>query len=251
MKVKRRGSDQVAYRTMDQPTYDKLVEGFKKFPAEGNYKKVASLAGVDWRTAKRFYTGEGTKPIDPWRPIRLVIADEEAARAEKRAKQEASLAEERERLAEEAEKARKLEEEAGMIDQAALRTLRKDTLAGLVACSALTDGITLLAKRIGQQLAAGVDAKGVPLDLDVGKTIRVMRDYSLTVGRLAQVVDVIASMERVKQGLPTAIMGIDIAHVTLEDAEREVAFAQEALGRARDLGLVIERADETDAKTKH
>lgn len=240
----------MAYRTMDPETYAKMLEGFRKFPAEGNYQKVAALAGVKWRTAKRYYLGEGAKGCAPFRPIRDVLAQEETEREAKRIEHEASLAAERERLSKESENARRLVEEAEQIDAASLRTLRKGTLAGLVSCAALTDGITLLAKRVGTQLAAGVDAKGKPLDIDVNQTIRVMRDYSLTVGRLAQVVDVISSMERLKKNLPTAIMGIDIAHVTLEDAEREVAFAQEALGRARDLGLVVSK-DDAPPDTKH
>ncbi len=237
----------MACRKMDQATYDKLVEGFTLFPNQ--FKAAAKHAGVEWRLARRFYTGEGARGIAPWVPIRDVIIELEKTRMASRVAQDAALADERERLAEEAEKARKLEEEAGMIDQAALRTLRKDTLAGLVACSALTDGITLLAKRVGAQLASGTDALGKPLHIDVGSTIKVMRDYSLTVGRLAAVVDVIASMKRVEQGLPTAIMGIDIAHVTLEDAEREVSFAQDALKRARELGLVI--SPDTPPGSKH
>lgn len=223
----------------DKDIYDKLVEGFTKFP--GNYAKAAIWAGVEVRTAKRYFHGTGkTGARWPWfKPIEEVIREkEEAARIEAQRREEV-LSAERDRLAEEAKKARALEEEAKSIDDMALRALRKDTLAGLVACATLTDGIQKLAIRIGNQLATGVDAQGNALNIDVSKALRTMRDYSLTVGRLGQIVEVIASMERVKNNLPTAIVGIDVSHVTLEDAEREVAFAEKALKRARELGLTV------------
>lgn len=229
----------------DQRVYDKLVEGFTKYPHSAPL--AAAHAAVDVRTARRYFTGTSTKTGRAWgafKPIaELIKENEEAARIERQRKEEA-LSAERERLAKESERARALEEEAKNIDEMSLRALRKDALSGLVACAAMTDGIQKLAVRIGTQLATGVDAAGKPLNIDVSKALRTMRDYSLTVGRLGQIVETIASMERVKNNLPTAIVGIDVSHVTLEDAEREVEFAKGALERARELGLIVHEGGE-------
>lgn len=234
----------MATASFNPELYAKLVEGFRKYP--NNYRQAGLFAGVTDRTAKRYFLGqskdgerwEGFKPI-----AELIKENEEAARIERQRKEEA-LSAERDRLAKEAEKARALEEEAKTIDEMAVRALRKDTLAGLVACAAITDGIQKLAVRIGNQLATGVDAQGKPLNIDVSKALRTMRDYSLTVGRLGAIVETIQAMERVKNNLPTAIVGIDVSHVTLEDAEREVEFAQGALQRARELGLIVHEGGE-------
>lgn len=220
-----------------QEKYDKMLESFRVYP--DNLKRAADRAGVKWETARRFLNGSKQPLPNGWRPIREVLAEESAAKERTRAAQAAAQEAERNRLAKEAEEARRLEEEAKLVDQASLRTLRKTTLGGLAALAAMNEGITLLAQRVGALLKSGVDAKGNPLDIPPAAALRVLRDYSLTVGRLGAVVDVIASMERVKAGLPTAIMGIDVAHVTLEDAEREVEFAKGALERARELGLVV------------
>jgi hypothetical protein len=225
------------YRPLDRETYDKLLESFRNYP--GEIDRAAKFSGVDWRTAKRAWAGPPRKKLAWFRVIKDVLADEKAEAERLRAQQDAALTAERERIAKEAEDARRLEEEARMVDEASLRTLRKDALAGLVACAALTDGIGKLAKRIGDQLSTGVDKNGKPLDIEVGSTLKILRDYSLTVGRLGHIVDTIASMQRVKEGLPTAVMGINVAHITLEDAEREVEFAKGALERARELGLVV------------
>lgn len=225
---------------VDRAIYDKLVEGFTKFP--GCYKRAGTFAGVNQRTAKRYYVGLGkTGKALPqgFKPIAEVIGENEERARIDRLTREDTLTAERQRLAEEADKARKLEEEAKNIDEVSLRALRKGTLSGLVACAAMSDGLQKLAVRIGNQLATGTDAQGNPLNIDVSKALRTMRDYSLTVGRLGQIVDTVAAMERVKNNLPTAIVGIDVSHVTLEDAEREVEFAQGALKRAKELGLVV------------
>ena len=225
---------------MTQDKYDKMLESFRIYP--GNLQRAADYAGVKWETAKRFYNGPapgGHALPNGWRPIREVLADEGAARAKAREDQEAALAKERERLSKEAEDARRMEEEAKAVDAASLRALRKTTLGGLASLAALTDGITLLARRVGTLLQTGTDAQGKPLDIKPSEALRILQAYSLTVGRLGSVVDTLQAMERVKQGLPTAIMGIDVAHVTLEDAEREVEFAKGALARAKELGLIV------------
>lgn len=221
-----------------QETYDKLAESYRKYP--GAIDRAAKYAGVNYKTAKRAWDQGWTRaPSNQFKTIKDLLRDEEQAAQEARSAQEAAATVERERLAREAERARQLEEEAKQVDEASLRALRKDTLAGLVACASLTEGVSMLAKRVNEQLKAGVDKNGNPLDIDATKTLRILRDYALTVGRLGAIVETVHGMERVKQGLPTAIMGIDVAHVTLEDAEREVEFAQKALTRAKELGIVV------------
>ncbi len=229
---------------INQQTYDLMKESFKRAP--DNIAHAAKSAGVKWATAKRFYLGTGTRPFLPTQPpIKALLAEEHAQRVAQDLANVAALVADRERLAKEAEKARALEEEAATVDQAALRTLRKTTLGGLVALAGMTNGINKLAIRVGEQLANGVDSLGKPSHIDPATTIKILRDYSMTVGRLAQVVDVITSMKRVEQGLPTAIMGIDVSHITLEDAEREVEFAKNAITRAKELGLIVHDGGKT------
>jgi hypothetical protein len=219
-------------RAITRELYAEAVAWFRAHPADST--GCARAIGVHYKTALRLWKGPQNK-IWPWaRPIQEVLHEEmrrEMAEREK-AEEERRLA-----IAKEAERARKIEHDTIQFEEHALGVARADVLHGLAAINQLTRGVGKLAKEVNAQLEAGVDSEGRPLRIDVGKCLGVIRSYTTSVKGLTQAAETLVQLGRLQRQLPTTIVGLDVASVTIEQAEREVAFANRALERAKLLGL--------------
>jgi hypothetical protein len=109
----------------------------------------------------------------------------------------------------------------------------------LAAVGRLTRGINKLTEDVSSTLERGVDARGNPLKLDVGKCLNLIRSYTSSVRGLTQATETLVNLGRVQRDLPTTIVGLEVQSITLEDAQREVNFAERALQRAKALGLGV------------
>jgi hypothetical protein len=220
-------------RAMTKELYDRAVEYFRSHP--GDSAGCARHIGVHYRTARKMWTQDSE--MWPWmKGIEKVLAEEKSL--------EISASEQREqdRLAEiheETEKARKIEQEARMFEERALSVARADILQGLAAVGRLTRGINKLTEDVSSTLERGVDARGNPLKLDVGKCLNLIRSYTSSVRGLTQATETLVNLGRVQRDLPTTIVGLEVQSITLEDAQREVNFAERALQRAKALGLGV------------
>ncbi len=227
-------------RSLDQATFDKLVEAYRERP--GAYTFAARHAQVCVETARRAWVGP---PFKMWAWGKQLIPDileqeKELALLKKRRSQDDRK--ERElaaKLSQETDEARRLEEEARKVSEATIRAARQTVLMGYTGLARVTEGINKLAERVGGQLSRGTDAQGNPINLDAMEALRILQRYAQSVNTLTNALDTLTAMERVKQNLPTAIMGIDISNITLADAERELETARSAVARAQELGLVV------------
>ena len=227
-------------RSIDKKVFDDLMNAFRERP--GNAPFAARVAGVSPVFARKAWRGD----IQMW-PVfgglsiqeHLELEAENAALARK--KQTATEEQIRTgiRLQVEADKARELEDEARKVNEATIRAARSVVLHGYTGLARVTEGINKLAERVGGQLARGTDHLGNPIVIDAMEALKILQRYAQSVNTLTNALDTLTAMERVKQNLPTAILGIDIQNITLEDAERELETAKDAVSRAKDLGLVV------------
>lgn len=222
-------------RAITHELYTQAVDYYREHP--GDTTGCAKHCGVHYRTALRWWKGPGSK-LWSWasEPIRDRLARESVERERK-------LAEEDERkrvdFAREAERARKLEEDASKFEDQAIQVARADVLHGLAALGSLTKGVMVLARRINEQLERGTDAEGRPLDLNVHACLRVLKDFSQATRGLTDAADMLIKLARVQRDLPATIVGLELAGMTVEDAEREVELATRSVARAKELGLSL------------
>lgn len=221
-------------RVMTKELWEKLESYFRGAP--GDHLGAAKVLGIDYRTAKRAWQGP------PWKqshwtqtPLREKFAAEEAERRRIQAEAEAAN---RNHQLEELERAKKLAAEAQQVDEAITRLARNDVMGGLRALAQVREGIEILCKRIGEELARGVDAQGKPIPVDPIRALKLVAGFSHSTKQLVDAAATLANLERVKQNLPTAILGLEVTNMSLEDVEREVELAQVALGQAKQMGLV-------------
>jgi hypothetical protein len=215
-------------RAMTPEIYAAALAAFREQP--GQYNHAARMAGIDQRTASRLWNGP---PYTQWpwaKPIAGVLADENRAELEERTAAEAQLREEAD-----AEQRRlgEVAREAAKLDEGILRTARSTVLRGLAALSRVAVGADKLAERIGEELARGTDAKGNPLNISPRDGLRIIKDFSAaTKGLLSAFAD-LKDIDRLNNGQPTAILGVSVEHVTLEQLEREFSIAEVARNEAR------------------
>lgn len=214
--------------------YSKLETYFRENP--GDYTGAARLCGCDPRTAKRAWSGPAWTAYAWAVPLRDVI-EGEAAKAQ--AEHEAIAAQARKEMQEKAERARKLREEAEQMDDQMQRAAKTAALRGLASLLSISDGVSKLAKRVGEELGRGTDAQGNALKLPPEEAMRILNRYAQSTKQLVDATEALLTMDRLKEGLPTEIMGISVEGVSIEDAEREVAQAARALEKARKLGLTV------------
>jgi hypothetical protein len=235
----------MAARPLTPELYEQLKNYFRTHP--GDHQGAARATGIDWRFARRAYRGPPWK-VWPWAPpIQAVLAEEEQRAA--RAKHDLEI-QRRAALADTAQRQRELEAEANQVEENILRVARNDVLGGLVTFAKLVNGIGKLAERVNTALERGAVAQRdpatgaiveVPLNLDVLDALKVMGRFSLSARALIGAADTVLTMQRLRGGLPTSIVGVELANVSLEDAEREVELAKHALERAKELGLVVHK----------
>jgi len=184
--------------------YEAAVRSYQDDP--GNVAECARRTGLTRPTCKRLWEGpilqtdpEGIRPI---RQYIRELADEKRARAVQ-AQVEAEAA-----ARAEAERRKKIAVEAEQIDESTLRMARSNALGALGALAHLVPGITELAKRISRQLVAGVNAQGQPVEVDPLKALRTIKAFSESTKDLVAAAKTLAEIERVKEGLPSTVIGV-------------------------------------------
>jgi len=232
-------------RALTQNLYKDFINYYRAHP--GDFTGAHKHLKVTYTFAKRVYLGP-PYTIWPWaEPIKQVLSRE--AEDSLTAKHDAEV-ERRSELAALAAKQRANEQEANTIEENILRVARNDVLGGLVGFAKIVSGIGKLAERVNHMLEAGIvyrkDPKTgltieMPLELDPAEAIKVMGRFSLSARALVSAADTVLTMQRLRGGLPTSIIGVELASATIEDAEKEVALAQHALSRARELGLIVHK----------
>ncbi len=234
-------------RPLTKEQYDRAIDFFRGQP--GAIAACARFMGIDPATAGRLWRGPTSKTT-PWQiPAREVFAGEKVAQ-EKRADEERQR--EQRELIRAQEQAAALKAELTKVDEAILRVGRSNVLGALGGLSRVTRGIDMLAKRIGDQLEKGVDATGKAIpDLTLTELMKVMTQFSQSTRSLTEAARIVVEIDRLRHNLPTTIVGIDVAAVTVGDAAREVELASENLKRARALGFVVDRAADSAPDQKH
>lgn len=215
-------------------TYNKLVESFRKKP--GNITQAAQFAGCKWETAKRAWAGPAWRFRPDMPPIRAFLEGEDKLQREAREAEEA-------RAAAEVEAARRrkeeLRQEAQKAEENILRLARSTTLQGIGGLAQMAKGVGLLSKRIGDQLETGLDAQGNPLNIDPLNAINLIRQFGTTLNRFTDAAQALIAIERLREGLPTDLVGVTVTHdVTLGQVEESLGDAARALDRARRLELI-------------
>lgn len=216
--------------------YQKLEEFYRKDP--GDWIGAAKAVNVDRRTSRRAWMGPIWKQGDlagiPCIRERFGLEDQQR-RAQQASVEQAT----RQRHIEELEKAQKLEEEAKAIDQAVLRLARNDVLGGLRSLGQMREGIEKLCIRVGKELERGTDAAGNPIPVDPIRTMKIVASFAHASKQLVEAANVLHGIDRLDKKLPTAILGLEVSNITLEDAEREIELAGVALRKAKEMGLVV------------
>ncbi len=208
--------------------YAAALAAFREQP--GQYNHAGRSAGIDERTAKRLWEGP---PYTQWkwaRPIKEVLAEESRRDLEHRTAAEAAQREEAE-----AEQRRlgELAREAAKLDEGILRTARGTVLRGLAALSRVSVGADKLAERVGEELARGTDSQGKPLNISARDALRIIKDFSAATKGLLSAFQDLKNIDRLSNNQPTAILGVQMEGLTLEQLEREFSIATVARGEAR------------------
>lgn len=173
----------------------------------------------------------------PWAlPIQALLVEEERSREARKAEEQALLLA---KIEEEKKRAEQVAAEAKQWDETILRLCRNDVMKGLGFLAKTTQGIDKLCERLCEQLIRGTDSQGKPFDLPAGQVLQLIQRYSTSVKALSDAASALVAIERVKANLPTAIVALDVATITVEDAMREVEIAQHAVDRAKRLGLSV------------
>lgn len=216
-------------RPITPEIYAAAMAFFRRNP--GNHTGAAQHLGLDRRTALRLW--EGPAYVNwPWaRPISVALREEqEKANAQALAAEEEAH---RAMLAEQ-EKARRIAREAADIDDNILRLSRNNMLHALASAAKVASGMSKLAERVGDQLVRGTDSKGNVLpDMSPREFMRVLKDFAGSQKVLIEAAQVLQEIERLKGGLPTQIVGLELADMTDADIDRELSLAQYAVIEAR------------------
>jgi hypothetical protein len=213
-------------RIFTQDDYNTLVSAFRKVP--GNISGASRLAGVAPKTARRGWN-EGW-PERHQKPIRVVLEEE--------------AAEVRKRLEEAAERERKLEER-----ERALRPLvdgERERLGAIArreewskACAASRHNAQAMLVSIGKLLNTALAKVGslredlLKQELSPLQWVRLTRDLITSGRQVAEALHLTLQTEHLALGQPTDIVGLAPMAMTLDEAQKEIAAAQNALDRAR------------------
>jgi hypothetical protein len=230
-------------KALTREKYEEVVRCFRNTP--GRFIPTARAANIDKRTAKRLWFGPPPN-YAPWAtPIRdrLQAEEEEArqAKAAEAARVKAAIDTSTERQAKQAKEARE-------VDDNIMRAARGAALAAITAHVRLSKAMDLLATRAADQLSRGVDAKGNPIELDVKESLGILRRYDLNARDVVSVAKTVIILGRLREDKPTAILGVDMqGDLTLDEIQREVELAQEAVERAKELGLTVLEGGKTGA----
>lgn len=213
-------------KVISRAEYEQAIAYFREHP--GDSAGCAKHMGWHYRTARKMWTRDSK--LWPWmRAIETVLAEEKALELTEQEEQEQ---EQRLSAQREVEKAERIAEQALRFEEQALGAARADVAMGLASLAKLTKGINTLVEKVGHQLESGVDHRGKPINVDVGKALGYIRAYTTSVKGLVGATETLVNLGRVQRNLPTAIVGLEARSLTLEQAKHEVEQAQRAVRRA-------------------
>ncbi len=239
MSVARRGqSFACPMPNLPRHHYDEAVRYYREHP--GDVMGCAKACGVDWRTASRWWKGPQRKGT-PWAvPIRDALALERQRAEDAKSEREAAL---RAELIEQQAKRKAAEDDAEKLNEGVLKLARSDVLSALGGLARLSQGINELATRVNKMLAEGVDAQGNPLNIAPEAALRILQRYASATKGLVEASSVLLGIDQLRQGLPTSIVGIDVANVSLEEAVAHHALAGAMIEDAKRLGILPSHVD--------
>lgn len=228
----------MTFRKLGQAHWEAAVEYYRERP--GDVMGCARAVGINWRTASKWWKGPVSK-LTPWASvIRDYLALDKQRAEQSRLDREAAL---RAEVIEQQGKRKAAEEEAEKLNEGVLKLSRSDVLHALGGLARLGSGINELAMRVNKMLAEGVDASGKPLDIDPESALRIIQRYAQATRGLVEAANVLVGIDRTKAGLPTSIVGIDVAHVSLEEAVAQHELAGAMIEDAKRLGMLPSSVD--------
>jgi hypothetical protein len=222
-----------------------LVEAYRARP--GRYGPAAKAAGVNERTAKRYWeTGFPAAPDIRAKPIAAVIAEEqEFARSrmvELQRSVDTLVAELEAKRRQEVQAKAQLDVSDTRVQEAQLIRMARGATTGLLVT--LTN-LSKSAARVGVRVAKNLDRlANDPADMSRGEMVDMVRTVQALTGALRSANDAgrqAMDMERMLLGEPTSIVAhVHLTDVTVEEAERRIQAGMRALQRAKEKGLVVE-----------
>jgi hypothetical protein len=214
-------------------TYNLLVASYRAKP--GNHSAAALSASCDPRTAKRAW--ERGWPSLQYRAISDMVAEEMAAA---RKLLTDHIGRERLRILNDSKELTLEEERKLAVDQRVregrMAQAARDNALGLmgILTNLLRSSIEL-SRRVGEKLAEGK----LETTTEVAAAVRLLaRELPRAVLAANEAGKTALEIERIRLGLPSAIVGIDV-RMTADRAVETIVRAQGILSRARELGLAM------------
>jgi hypothetical protein len=215
--------------------YEALVAAYRENP--GAHSHAASTVGCDRRTAKRGWeegwqrsVGHG-RPALPWaRPIRDVIADEQAE-----ARRRLAAIEEREHEVVERERALRVHIDREKVRQEAVQR-RTEWAAATQEARRNAHGV---ARVVGELLPVVLrKVEGLKADLDAAeltpaKAVHMARELTQAARMANEALHLALQTEHLAVGAPTEIVGVHDMAMTVEEAVRTIIDGRASLERAR------------------
>lgn len=231
----------VSFRQLTEEQYHEALQYYREHP--GDVPGCARAIGIDPRTARRWWKGPqrtGPNGVPGATPAIQVLALEKRRAEENRHERELAL---RAEVIEQQAKRKLAEDEAEKLNEGVLKLARSDVLSALGGLARLSSGINKLAERVNKLLEEGKDAMGNVMHIDPSEALRIMQRYAVATKGMVEAANVLIGIERTKVGLPTSIVGIDVANVSLEEALEQHALAGEMIESAKRLGMLPGHVD--------
>lgn len=249
---RRKGHDSIISRTI----YDKLLEHFREFP--GAKAAAARSAGVSRATGSRAW--DLGWPDRQLPAIKDVIQEEMIlARSRRASAMEIGAAAFAQSPAGSsipsgpgaADMIRSIAKDDATAARAQEGQMVKLSRANTIALMSATARLTSAAIDKAKDLEGKLRTNEVPLTPP--QVVKFISSCAYLTKTAAEAAKLGIEMERLLLGEPTEIVGIDVRHMTLDDAARTIEVASRALARARDRGVVAAELsdDSPDGETVH
>lgn len=245
-------------RAVDRDLYECILDAFYQYP--GNISRAATEAGVSRSTARKAWN-EGWPQKKGFPPIKDIVGSkkditENDMDIEIRARRDGLTIEEEIEILDAEEEKRgefvqnglakiegvnseligeiraqedaidSLSEEAKMV-----RKSRRNTINLLSVGSHLLGAAINKARNLELKLKSGQE------ELTTKETIRFILSCAEVQKIGCQAAKLSLEMERMIVGAPTEVIGVDVNHITLDDADRYLEIATEGIKRARKMGV--------------
>lgn len=224
------------FRKLSRSQYEDAVVYYRERP--GDVMGCARAVGVDWRTAKRWWAGPqstSSHAVPGCTPIQEVLALEKRRAEDARTERELAL---RAEVVEQQAKKKVAEDEAEKLNDGVLRLARSDVLSALGGLARMSNGINKLAERVNTILETGTDRLGNAIDISPAEALRILQRYATATRGLVEAANILVGIDQTRAGLPTSIVGIDVANVSLEEAIEQHRLAGEMIDAAKKLGML-------------